>query len=237
MMSILLLLSTAYSLSTITVLEDWRISINNDVNNIHAGDTVVIQSTYNKLHNTSGTATRYITCLNRSDLWVRYELNRATSNRGKGKGGTGIILVIRRDIADLPTKCKFEIAIEYEVMPFKKVNVHNQTQEFELKPERPLTILPTATDSSQVAEQSSDRMVEDSSSSNINPPINIAQPENSQEVTVSNAEPEVITAQEESQDRSISLQSASAQPTENSSAEPEQPSIMEVVANFIRRVF
>ena len=134
LLSAITLVATVYFLSNIKVLENWKLSIPNT--EIHVGDTVTIESTYNKLRDTSGESTRYITCKNKAGLWVRYELNRATSDRAKGKGGTGIVVIIRRDIADVPTQCKFEVAIRYEVLPFRSVHVVNETNTFTLYPEK-----------------------------------------------------------------------------------------------------
>jgi len=133
-LSLLVLTGTLYFISTIKVLDEWTISIPSG--DIHVGDTVVIQSVYNKVRETGGESVRYIQCENRSGLWIRYELNRATANRQKGKGGTGIVLTVRRDIADVPTTCKFTINIRYDVLPFRSVYVTNNTREFTLLPER-----------------------------------------------------------------------------------------------------
>ena len=134
-LSLAILATTFYLLSNVKVLENWKLI--GPTNDVHVGDTVVVQSTYNKVRDASGESVRYITCKNRSGVWIRYELNRATSDRAKGVGGTGIPLTIRRDIADVPATCKFDIAIKYDgVLPFKSVNVYQSTKNFLLLPER-----------------------------------------------------------------------------------------------------
>lgn len=126
--------TTAYFVFTLDVLKDWKLTIPEQP--IHVGDTIVIESAYIKLRDVSGTATRYIVCDNAKGISIRYELNQRTANRRSGQGGTGIDVTIRRDIPDLPAKCKFAVAIEYEVLPFRKVHEYNETKEFMLQPER-----------------------------------------------------------------------------------------------------
>jgi hypothetical protein len=132
--SLVILGTSVYLLANITVIQDWKLIL--PAQEIHVGDTVTVQSTYNKVRDASGESIRYITCKNLSGTWIRYELNRATSDRAKGRGGTGIVLVVRRDVADVPTSCKFEVAIRYDVMPGRHVNVYNSTRVFTLYPER-----------------------------------------------------------------------------------------------------
>jgi hypothetical protein len=133
-LSIGIFFGTTYFVMNIKVLDDWQLTL--PAGEIHVGDTVVLQSSYKKLREAGGESVRYIQCQNRNGVWIRYELNRATANRQAGVGGTGVVLTVRRDIADVPTTCKFTISIRYDVLPFRDVYVSNETKQFKLLTER-----------------------------------------------------------------------------------------------------
>ena len=118
--------------TNIVVLKDWKLST--PTQDIHAGDTVTLISEYTKVRNVSGKSVRYIECQNSDRVYVRYPLNEAIANRGSGSGGTGVVVVVPTTIPNLPATCKFTIAIEYDVYPWRKVNVSNSTNEFTLLP-------------------------------------------------------------------------------------------------------
>lgn len=118
----------------ITVLKDWRLST--PAADIHAGDTVTLVSQYTKVRNVTGKSVRYIECQNSQHIYIRYPLNEAVANRAAGRSGTGIVVKVPETIPNLPTTCKFTIAIEYDVYPWRKVNVSQSSNEFQLLPKR-----------------------------------------------------------------------------------------------------
>lgn len=192
-LSLLILAGTAYFMFNIKVLENWTLTVKQA--DIHVGDTVIVESTYTKLRTTGSDseATRYIICKNSSNVWVRYEVSRATANRAAGKGGTGIPITIRRDIADVPTTCKFSIVISYKVLPFRTVVVANESNEFLVLPERTVPItsavpaqVPIASTPSRVPTSNAPAAVSGSSRSSYSPSSNPTpsntprQPDNSQ---------------------------------------------------------
>lgn len=133
--SLVLIALTLYFLSSVRVLENWSLRV--PPGDIHAGDRLVLLSEYTKTRDVDGEAMRYIECMTKdTKIFIRYPINQAAANRAKGKAGTGIPLVVPRDIPDLPTTCKFSISITYEVLPFKKDYQKNSTQEFQLLPPR-----------------------------------------------------------------------------------------------------
>jgi hypothetical protein len=187
-LSVGILITTSYFLLNIKVIENWKLTVKQT--DIHVGDTVVLESTYHKLRTTGSDSEsiRYIICRNREKVWVRYELNRATANRAVGVGGTGIPVTIRRDIADVPTTCKFNIVISYKVLPFRTVVVTNDSNEFLVQPERTTeessSVTSIVSTPSQVQLSSVVvRPVAQTSSSNLTPVATPAQSNNVQPAT------------------------------------------------------
>lgn len=133
--SLVILSATFYVLASVRVLEDWTLRL--PPGPIHAGDQLVLISEYTKTRDVDGMAMRYIECKTRdSNVFIRYPINEAVADRAKGKAGTGVPLVVPRDIPDLPAVCKFSISITYDVLPFKKDYQKNSTPEFRLLPVR-----------------------------------------------------------------------------------------------------
>lgn len=131
--SIFMLLFTFYGLASVKVLADWKLSMPEGI--VHSGDQLVLISQYTKLRDVNGKASRYIECRTKtSHVFVRYQLNEAVANRAKGAAGTGIPIVVPRNIPDLPATCRFSLAIIYDVLPFKKDYETNSTKEFTLYP-------------------------------------------------------------------------------------------------------
>ena len=130
--SICVLLFSIMATMNVDVIKDWKLTIIR--NEIPVGDQAVIISEYTKVREVSGKSVRYIECRNIDGVWIRYPLNEARADRAKGTGGTGIPVVIPSNIPNLPTQCKFTIAIDYEVYPWRTVHVVNSTKEFTLVP-------------------------------------------------------------------------------------------------------
>lgn len=132
----------------IDVIKDWKLTL--PTKDIHVGDQIVIESSYVKLREVKGKARRYINCQNQRGVYVKYELNQRDADNKPGKGATGIDIVVRRDIPNLPTRCKFRVSIDYPVLPFKTVTEVGETEEFILQGERT-----SATESEQSSASSS----------------------------------------------------------------------------------
>lgn len=133
LLSIAILIGTFVATQRVTILKDWRLTI--AASEIRVGDTVTIKSEYTKLREVSGKAVRYIECQDGDNIYIRYPLNEAIADRQSGTAGTGIVVTIPTIISDVPTMCKFTIAIAYDVYPWKKVNQTNSSNEFMLLPE------------------------------------------------------------------------------------------------------
>lgn len=131
--AVILLVSFMITMN-VQVLDKWVLRV--PTNEIHAGDTVTLVSEYTKVRDVSGKAVRYIECENRQHTYIRYPLNEAVANRASGTGGTGIVVKVPETIPDIPTKCKFTIAITYDVYPWKKVYETNSSNTFQLLPKR-----------------------------------------------------------------------------------------------------
>ena len=119
-------------LANVDVLSNWRLVL--PEGKIQAGDTVVIQSYYEKKMEVTGVATRYIECKTDKGFFVRYPVSSAVANRPPGVSATGIVVEVPDVIPDLPATCKFSIAIEYEVLKFRRVVESNSSPEFLLLP-------------------------------------------------------------------------------------------------------
>lgn len=133
-LSALILVASFMLTMNITVLKDWKLSV--PAAEIHAGDTVTLVSEYTKVRDVTGRSIRYIECQNQQHIYIRYPLNEAVANRGSGTAGTGVVVKVPDSIPYLPTTCKFTIAIEYDVYPWRKVDISNSTNEFTLLPRR-----------------------------------------------------------------------------------------------------
>lgn len=169
----------------ITVIKDWKLSV--PIADIHAGDTVTLVSQYTKVRDVTGTSVRYIECQNSNHIYIRYPLNEAVANRAAGHGGTGVVVKVPETIPALPTTCKFTIALEYDVYPWRKVNISQSTQSFQLLPklatpqEVSLDALPAAqTDQARAQVTAADQSVGMVSSANNTANADPAQPNTSQ---------------------------------------------------------
>jgi hypothetical protein len=129
-----LILAGVISLTmNVDVLRDWKITL--PPGDIHVGDTVVLQSTYTKLRSITGTATRYLDCINGGGTNVRYPINEARADRAPGsRTGTGVILKIPTVVPNLPAKCRISIVVAYKVYPWRTVTEFQSSREFTLLP-------------------------------------------------------------------------------------------------------
>lgn len=117
----------------IDVLTNWNLALPSG--DIHAGDTVLIESTYTKLRAVTGTAHRYLDCENGTNSFIRYAINQAVADHAPGgKTGTGITLKIPTDVPDLPATCRVSVNVVYKVYPWRSVTEFNSTKDFTLLP-------------------------------------------------------------------------------------------------------
>jgi len=158
----------------IDVIKDWVITFPQE--ELHAGDEVIIQSTYTKVRDAKGTAKRYIECESKPGVFIRYELNEAVADRQMGTTGTGIPVKIRSDIPELPTTCKFCIAINYRILPLLDTLESNCSNTFKLYPKRETTDEPQATIQSSQTQTPVAVVGQPSVSSNPSPTNNTPQP-------------------------------------------------------------
>lgn len=193
--AVILLMSFLLTMN-VTVLKDWKLSV--PAAEIHAGDTVTLVSAYTKVRDVTGKSVRYIECQNANSVYIRYPLNEAVANRQKGSGGTGVVVKVPESIPNLPTICKFTIAITYDVYPWRKVNVSNSTNEFQLLPKRdvPQEVTLSEPSSAQTNQglalapvSSQTDSISSTSSPNNTPTSPSAQPNNSQNAAMPDGTP------------------------------------------------
>lgn len=117
----------------VDVLKDWRLVLPNQA--IHAGDTIVVQSLYTKTMNVTGKSTRYVECTTDGNgIYIRYPISEAVANRATGTSGTGIVMLMPKTIPNLPTTCRINVTIEYDIMLFRKVVESANSDTFTLLP-------------------------------------------------------------------------------------------------------
>lgn len=118
----------------IDVLKDWEVKLDKDT--YKAGETTVVQSTYRKTGNFTGTARRYIECQNSTGIFLRYPLNEAVADKAQSKTavGTGIPITMPSDIPNLPTTCIVNIVIDYKINSLRTVVESQNSETFTLEP-------------------------------------------------------------------------------------------------------
>lgn len=120
-------------LSPVTVLKNWHIDVN--ATEYTVGDTIYIDSHYDKLKPVVGHAHRYIECQDSHGAYIRYPLSEAVADHPPGKHtGTAAIATIPR-VAFLPTYCHISISIEYShIYGFRTVSEFQRSADFKVNP-------------------------------------------------------------------------------------------------------
>ena len=147
MVSGLILLATIYMNIKVDVLKDWRLVLPQQ--EIRIGDTIVVQSLYTKTMNVTGESIRYIECKTSNGVYIRYPVSEAKANRAAGTSGTGVPIVVPETIPNVPTRCRINITIDYEIYLLRHVVESANSDEFELLPKKT-----TSEDESQKTSQS-----------------------------------------------------------------------------------
>lgn len=132
-MSAAILIGVVYFAFNIQVLKDWRLTLPSGP--IHAGDTIVVASTYTKLRQVTGTSMRTLECEARPDVFISTPLNKVSANRSPGTTGTGVLVTIPNQIqgiTTLPDTCRVCIALTYPVLPGRTVPYFKCTVDFTL---------------------------------------------------------------------------------------------------------
>lgn len=107
----------------------WQVTV--DKTSYAVGDTLTFKSSYTKLRDATGEATRYIECDNNGVL-TRYPFSVAIGDRKPGTtatGGSGVIPVVR----PVPTKCRFVISVKYEIYFVRHLTETNYSEFFNVK--------------------------------------------------------------------------------------------------------
>lgn len=136
--SLVILIGVVYFAFNIQVIKDWHLTLPSQ--EIHAGDTIVVASTYTKLRQVTGISTRSIECAIKPGIYLSTPLNKVLANRAANpnkKTGTGILVQIpasMKGITSLPDPCHICVALSYPVLPGRSVPYFNCTKDFELLP-------------------------------------------------------------------------------------------------------
>ena len=181
----LAVLAVTFAYNTnITVLKDWQIVL--PTGDIHAGDTVIVQSIYTKLRSVKGTAVRYIECKTGTGIYVRYPLSTAIADHAPGVAkGTGFVAKMPTGIPT-PASCMISINVTYKVYPWRSVTEFATSRQFTLlSPVSLASVSASATQTNQLPTQSSDSSPVQFSSSNTTPATTPTQSNNVQASPVS----------------------------------------------------
>jgi hypothetical protein len=192
-LSALLLLACVYMTYSIDVVTDWKLSL--PEKKIHVGDTVVVASTYKKLRDVTGEASRFLDCNTKQGVSIRYPVNKASASRGASdhrQTGTGIVLVIPNTIPDLPTKCRIAVSIDYPVLPWRHVIENNETKDFTLYPAVKSSVKPVSGGSQRTSQTQG--LNPSSVSSTKNTPSVKKMPSNTSQKPASTSSPSKITS-------------------------------------------
>lgn len=216
-------------LARVDVLDNWRLVL--PAGEIHAGDTVVVQSLYEKKLDVTGKATRYIECKTKNGLYVRYPVSTATANRPSGVAGTGIVFTAPEVIPDLPTTCKFTITIDYEVLAFRHVIESQSSAEFQLLPKRE--------DAPAILSQEGESQGTNQTASSASRPDSVSSSVQSLGSSSStNSTPTASSAQRDMlQDEPAPPDNTPVEPTPEPSPAPSRPSIIDSIRNTITNLF
>lgn len=133
-LSAIFIAASVYMTFSIDVLKDWTLTLPQQ--EVHAKDTITIQSVYTKVMSVKGESFRYLDCKNKNGITIRYPLNQAIADRAAQKGGTGVVVIMPDNVPDLPAKCKVSVVIDYPVLPWRHVIETQETKEFTLLPAR-----------------------------------------------------------------------------------------------------
>lgn len=184
----LFILSGAMALATITatlsvdVIKNWKLTL--PPSEIHAGQTIVVQSEFTKLKAVKGIARRSVECVNIRGVYLKYLLNEAVAEAPPGRGGIGMVLKMPTDVPNLPTKCRISVNVDYQVYPWRTVTEFVRSADFDLLPPLPCGFsCQETTETSQspaLAGVSSDSNASSDSSSQSAPNQQLAQQDSSQ---------------------------------------------------------
>ena len=123
--AVVLVVLVAFTMQ-VDVLKNWKLELPSGP--IHAGDTIVVQSTYTKVRAVTGVATRYLECASVQGAFIRYPINQATADRAPGVSiGTGVVLKIPETVPGLPAQCRISINVRYQVYPWRAVTEFTST--------------------------------------------------------------------------------------------------------------
>lgn len=128
-----ILAGVVYFALNIQVIKNWSLTLPSG--DIHAGDTLVVASTYTKVRQVTGTSMRTIECESQKGIYVSYPLNHVMANRAPGTTGTGIIVTVPTElngITKLPDTCHICVSLTYPVLPFRTVPYFRCTSDFNL---------------------------------------------------------------------------------------------------------
>ncbi|MGW6120425.1 hypothetical protein ACWFRF_15390 [Nocardia sp. NPDC055165] len=122
-------LALAYALlAPIDVVQDWKISVED--REYALGDEFVIQASYKKVMEVTGTAYYYVDCQNQRGSISRYPISQSEGNRRAGSGSTEIPMRLPTAIPGLPARCRAAISVDYNIYTFRKFTENNESNWF-----------------------------------------------------------------------------------------------------------
>lgn len=132
-------------LSPVDVLRNWHIFVTGSTH--YPGETVAVDSHYEKVRNVTGQAFRYLDCKNERGAYTRWAISSASANNESGaRRSTGILVTIPSNIMT-PTTCHISILVKYQVNPLRTQPEFTTSNEFNLvtKPGDSTAVIPVVT--------------------------------------------------------------------------------------------
>lgn len=114
----------------IDVVRNWKLTSDKGV--YHAGETIEVEASYDKLMDVNGVSYYYLECQNPNGSLIRYPIQETEGNRPRGVGRIAIPLRIPEQISGLPATCHITISVDYTVYSFRKVTENNNSNDFEV---------------------------------------------------------------------------------------------------------
>lgn len=115
--------------------DTWEVKVNGG-NTHKVGESIQVDSIYQKLRKAEGQANRYLDCKTERGTYLRYELNKADANRRPSltRQGTAFTFGIPNAVKPLPTECRVAIDIRYNVFKVGGWSIRTVSEYQESKP-------------------------------------------------------------------------------------------------------
>lgn len=123
-------------LAPVDVLQDWKLTVSTN-KTYYPGSTISLSSSYKKVRQVTGQATRYIQCRKpNSNEWDGFiPVSESDANRPKTSQGSSITYIgIPSSLPSLPNTCRIYINVNYRINYLRSFTEQNYSNEFTVNP-------------------------------------------------------------------------------------------------------